>query len=68
MKKFDLIKLDVAIKCVERIADGCNPVNNSPFSEEDVLNNPNAIHCMYFIKEVLEEVKNSGGTVRRDKS
>lgn len=68
MKKFDLIKLDVAIKYVERIADGCNPVNNSPFSEEDVLNNPNVIRCMYFIKEVLEEVKNSGGTVAGTKA
>lgn len=63
MKKFDLAKLDTAIKYVERIADGCNPVNNNPFDEDDSLNNPNIIRCMYFIKDVLEEVKNNGGTI-----
>ena len=55
MKKIDLMKLDVAIKYVERIADGCNPVDNVPLENNNVLNNPNVIRCMYFIKEVLEE-------------
>lgn len=67
MKKFDLTKLDVAIKYVERIADGCNPVNNSPFGEDDILNNPNIIRCMYFIKDILEEVRNNGGMIVRSK-
>lgn len=67
MKKFDLTKLDVAIKYVERIADGCNPVNNSPFGEEDSLNNPHVIRCMYFIKDVLEEVRNNGGMIASTK-
>ena len=63
MKQFDQTKLDVAIKYVERIADGCNPVNNTPLENDDVLNNPNIIRCMYFIKDVLEEVRNNGGMV-----
>lgn len=63
MKQFDRAKLEVAIKYVERIADGCNPVNNVPLENDSVLNNPNIIRCMYFIKEVLEEVQINGGTV-----
>ena len=63
MKKFDSIKLDTAIKYVERIADGCNPVNNNPLEDNDVLNNPNIIRCMYFIKDVLEEVQRNDGIV-----
>lgn len=63
MKKIDLSKLDVAIKYIERMADGCNPVNNTPLENEDVLNNPNIIRCMYFIKEVLEEVRNNDGVI-----
>uniref|UniRef100_UPI004056D374 hypothetical protein n=1 Tax=Agathobacter sp. TaxID=2021311 RepID=UPI004056D374 len=57
METIDLKKLDVAIKYIERIADGCNPVNNIPVGEDDVLNNPNVIRCMYFVKEVLEAVR-----------
>ena len=60
MRQFDQTKLDVAIKYVERIADGCNPVNNIPLENDDILNNPNIIRCMYFIKDVLKEVRNNG--------
>ena len=63
MKQFDQAKLDVAIKYVERIADGCNPVNNTPLDNNDILNNPNIIRCMYFIKDVLEEVRSNGGMI-----
>ena len=63
MERVDLTKLEVAIKYIDRIADGCNPVNNTPLSSEDVLNNPNVIRCMYFIKEVLEEVRRNDGII-----
>lgn len=63
MKKIDLTKLDVAIKYVERIADGYNPVNNAPMGKDDMLNNPNIIRCMYFIKDVLEEVRDNDGII-----
>ena len=63
MKKVDLTRLDVAIKYVERIADGRNPVNNVPLENNDILNNPNIIRCMYFIKDVLEAVQDNGGVI-----
>ena len=63
MKQFDQAKLDIAIKYVERIADGCNPVNNVPLENDDILNNPNIIRCMYFIKDILEEVRRNGGMI-----
>lgn len=63
MKQFDQAKLEVAIKYVERIADGCNPVNNVPLENDDILNDPNIIRCMYFIKDVLKEVRNNGGFI-----
>lgn len=70
MKKFDLEKLNTAITYTERIADGCNPLNNVPLEDNDILNNPNLIRCMYFIKEVLEEVRSNNGLVggKREKS
>lgn len=65
MDKVDLKKLDIAIRYIERIADGCNPVNNTPVGEDNALNNPNVIRCMYFIKEVLEEVRRNDGIIGR---
>lgn len=63
MEKADMTKLEVAIKYIERIADGCNPVNNQPLGEDAALNNPNVIRCMFFIKEILEEVRRNGGVI-----
>ena len=63
MKQFEQAKLEIAIKYVERLADGCNPVNNIPLENDDILNNPNIIRCMYFVKDVLEEVQRNGGMI-----
>ena len=61
----DVKKLETAILYLQRIADGNNPVNNMPAEEDSVLNNPNVIRCMYFVKEVLEEVKRNDGFIGR---
>ncbi|MCD8149956.1 MAG: hypothetical protein LUE92_10430 [Clostridiales bacterium] len=63
MEQLDQKKLDMAIVYLQRIADGNNPVNNVPAEEDSVLNNPNVIRCMYFVKEVLEEVRRNGGFI-----
>ena len=63
MESIDMKKLETAIVYLQRIADGNNPINNLPADENSVLNNPNVIRCMFFVKEVLEEVKRNGGYV-----
>lgn len=63
MDTFDMYKLKTAITYLDRIADGNNPVNNQPAPEDSVLNDPNVIRCMFFVKEVLESVKRNGGVV-----
>lgn len=61
--QIDMQKLEVALKYIERIADGKNPVNNKPAESDSVLNNPNVIRCMYFVKDVLAAVKDNNGMV-----
>lgn len=65
MEAIDSKKLDTAITYVQRIAEGNNPVNNMPAENDAVLKNPNVIRCMFFVKEVLEEVKRNNGFVGR---
>lgn len=66
MEKFDVEKLEVAIEYVNRIAEGKNPINNKK-AEDSVLDNPNVIRCMYFVKDVLEKVKDNGGCIGNKK-
>lgn len=59
----DMQKLDIAITYLKRIADGNNPINNMPAEDDAVLNNPNVIRCMYFVKDILEQVKANNGII-----
>lgn len=65
MESIDMKKLETAITYIQRIADGNNPVNNMPAEEDAVLNNPNVIRCMFFVKEILEEVRRNNGFIRK---
>ena len=46
MREFDVQQLSVAIEYVKRLANGNNPVNNSPLPADDALNNANDIRCI----------------------
>ncbi len=63
MEPVDIKKLETAIVYLQRITAGNNPINNTPVDEADVLNNPNVIRCMFFVKEVMEEVRRNGGYI-----
>lgn len=65
MESVDMKKLETAIIYLQRIAEGNNPINNLPADEDAVLNNPNVIRCMYFVKDVLEAVKRNEGCIGR---
>ena len=65
MEQIDLEKLEKALIYVDRIAEGRNPVYNLPADNDSVLNDPNVIRCMFFIKEVLTAVKNNGGKINK---
>ena len=65
MGAVDTNKLETAILYLQRITEGKNPVNNMPAEDDSVINNPNVIRCMYFIKDVLEELKRNDGYIGR---
>lgn len=72
MESVDMKKLETAIIYLQRITEGNNPINNLPAEENSILNNPNVIRCMFFIKDILEKVKRNNGYIgrkakRRDK-
>lgn len=66
MEQIDMKKLETAIIYIQRIADGKNPINNMPADDDAVMNDPNVVRCMFFVKEVLEEVQRSGGVIGRN--
>ncbi len=65
MTVVDAKKLETAILYLQRITEGKNPVNNMPAADDDVINNPNVIRCMFFVKEVLETIQRNDGYLGR---
>lgn len=63
MDVIDTKRLETAILYLQRITEGHNPVNNMPAEDDSVMNNPNVIRCMFFVKEVLEKVKKNDGYI-----
>ena len=63
MTIIDMAKLDTAISYIKRMAEGNHPVTNRPAEDDSVINNPNVIRRMYFIQEVLEQVKSNNGVI-----
>ena len=63
MEQFDSRQLSTALEYVKRLASGNNPVNNTPLPDDEILNNPNIIRCMFFVRDVLQSVLNNNGVV-----
>lgn len=63
MGEIDLKKLDVSIEYIKRMAEGKSPMNNEPLDNESVLNNPNVIRCLYFVEDVLRQVRETEGRI-----
>ncbi len=63
MEQYDLQQLGTAIEYVKRMANGNNPVNNAPLPDNETLNNPNIIRCMFFVRDVLQSVYRNNGIV-----
>ncbi len=63
MKQIDLEKLENALLFVERIAEGRNPVDGSVCDGDCVLNNPDVIRSMFFVKDTLMAVKECKGVI-----
>ena len=63
MAEYDLKRLNVAIQYMDRMSNGRNPATNQIVAQDSVLNNPNVIRCLGFIREILQDVAEHGGIV-----
>ena len=63
MGSYDLMRLEVAVQYIRRMAEGRNPVTNRPAPDNDVLTNINVNRCLKFVEEILTDVHKAGGQV-----
>ena len=63
--QYDLKKLKTSIIYIDRLCQGHHPRYNTVFECENIINNPDVIRCMFFIKEILKNVEENNGYIEK---
>ncbi len=58
----ELEKIAYAKSFIDKLANGINPLDDSPVAEYDVVNNVRLKKCFSFVSDVLRQVIENGGT------
>lgn len=53
---------------LEKMANGINPLDDSPVPESDLINNVRISRCLFFAADILRQVEENGGVNSRAKS
>lgn len=53
----DKEKLNLAKVWIEKLANGINPTNDEPAKDDDIINNVHISRCLFYISELLSEIK-----------
>ena len=61
----DMEKLVTAKVWIEKLANGINPLNDELVNEDDVINNVHISRCLFYVTELLDEIKAGTAVERR---
>ena len=57
----ELEKIAYAKNFIDKLANGINPIDDTPVKEDDVINNVRLSRCFFYVSEVLNQVIENGG-------
>ena len=57
----ELEKIAYAKSFIDKLANGINPLNDTPIAEGDIANNVRISRCFFFVSDVLRQVVENGG-------
>ena len=57
----ELEKIEYTKGFVDKLAEGINPIDGTPITEGDLLNNVRISRCMYYVSDILRRVIENGG-------
>lgn len=57
----ELEKIRRAKLYIDKLANGINPIDDSPVPEQDVINQVRISRCLFFVSQVLGQVEQQGG-------
>lgn len=57
----EIEKIKYAKTFIDKLANGINPLDDTPISEDDVVNNVRLSRCFFYVSDVLRQVIENGG-------
>ena len=68
----ELEKIEYAKSFIDKLANGINPLDDSPIPDNDIANNVRLSRCFFYVSDILRQVVENGGvhpikTVKRGK-
>ena len=64
----DIEKFNSAKQWIEKLANGINPLNDELVKEEDLINNVHISRCLFYVSELLGEIKTGTPVERRGRN
>lgn len=63
----EIEKIAYAKMFIDKLANGINPINDLPVSEDDIVNNVRLTRCFFYVSDILRQVIENGGTTKAPK-
>ena len=59
----ELEKIEYAKTFIDKLANGINPIDDTPVPSGDIVNNVRLTRCFFYVSDILRQVIENGGTV-----
>lgn len=64
----ELEKIEYAKSFIDKLANGINPLDDTPIPEGDIVNHVRLSRCFFYVSDILRQVIENGGTTPTTKS
>lgn len=61
----ELEKIEYAKSFIDKLANGINPLDDSPIPADDIANNVRLSRCFFYVSDILRQVIENGGVEQR---
>lgn len=61
----ELEKIEYAKSFIDKLAEGINPLDDTPLKDDDIVNNVRLSRCFFYVSDILRQVIAKGGLVKR---
>ena len=60
-KMTELEKIAYAKSFIDKLANGINPLDDTPIPDDDIANNVRLSRCFFYVSDILRQVYENGG-------